>query len=366
MKRLTLIILALAAICSFTGTDAAAQAKFTTRKEKLSDLMYKTTKVVLTGNELLDESFKEEVIRRWRITPYEFCTFDEFNTLKGSADYYFLLIVQAQFRKETEPGLSMMTLIKGGSAPKPDSPLNDFYEVISLPLCSSTMSSGREVVFMSAFIDLVQEMTDRENKVASIEVSALTTPDNELARRAARNPAALSSRDYETWYCTAYVSAICYQIQEVITGSVASAVRKVAESEGTILDKTKLLMILITALSLIGSALGISNLVTASVMERSQEIGLFKAIGARDHSITGVVMTEILITALVGFGVGYFLGLGFAQLIGQSVFGSAIDPNPKVAPIVAGLIALVTIAGSLPAIRQVLRLRPAEVLHGGH
>ena len=39
--------------------------------------------------------------------------------------------------------------------------------------------------------------------------------------------------------------------------------------------------------------------------------------------------------------------------------------NPKVVPIVAGLIALVTIAGSLPAIRQILRLRPAEVLHGG-
>ena len=40
--------------------------------------------------------------------------------------------------------------------------------------------------------------------------------------------------------------------------------------------------------------------------------------------------------------------------------------NPKVVPIVAGLIALVTVAGSLPAIRMVLRLRPAEVLHGGH
>ena len=158
MKRLAIMILALAAICTLAGTDAAAQATFTTRKEKLSDLMYKTTKVVLTGNELLDESFKEEVIRRWRITPYEFCTFDEFNALKGSKDYYFLLIVQAQFRKETEPGLSMMTLIKGGSAPKPDSSFNDFYEVISLPLCASTMSSGREVIFMSAFIDLVQEM----------------------------------------------------------------------------------------------------------------------------------------------------------------------------------------------------------------
>lgn len=227
-------------------------------------------------------------------------------------------------------------------------------------------AGGDEDEQLYATLDLVQVLTDRENKVASIEVSALTTPDNELARRAAKNPAALSSRDYETWYCTAYVSAICYQIQEVITGSVATAVRKVAESEGTILDKTKLLMILITALSLVGSALGISNLVTASVMERSQEIGLLKAIGAKDRSITGVVMTEILITALLGFAGGYLMGFGFAQLIGHSVFGSSIDMDPKVAPIVAGLIALVTVAGSLPAIRMVLRLRPAEVLHGGH
>ena len=227
-------------------------------------------------------------------------------------------------------------------------------------------AGGDEDEQLFATLDLVQALTGREGKVASIEVSALTTPDNELARRAARNPAALSSRDYETWYCTAYVSAVCYQIQEVITGSVASAVRKVAESEGTILDKTKLLMILITALSLIGSALGISNLVTASVMERSQEIGLLKAIGAKDRSITGVVMTEILITALIGSAAGYLLGFGFAQLIGHSVFGSSIEMNPRVIPIVAGLIALVTVAGSLPAIRMVLRLRPAEVLHGGH
>ena len=227
-------------------------------------------------------------------------------------------------------------------------------------------AGGDEDEQIFATLDAVQALTDREGKVASIEVSALTTPDNDLARRAAKNPAALTSRDYETWYCTAYVSAICYQIQEVITGSVASAVRQVAESEGTVLDKTKLLMILITALSLIGSALGISNLVTASVMERAQEIGLLKAIGAKDRSITGVVMTEILITALIGFAAGYGMGFGFAQLIGRSVFGSAIEMNTKVIPVVAGLIALVTLAGSLPAIRMVLRLKPAEVLHGGH
>ena len=60
------------------------------------------------------------------------------------------------------------------------------------------------------------------------------------------------------------------------------------------------------------------------------------------------------------------MGFGFAQLIGHSVFGSAVEMKLKVIPIVAALIALVTMAGSLPAIRTVLRLRPAEVLHGGH
>ncbi|MDO4648840.1 MAG: ABC transporter permease [Eubacteriales bacterium] len=215
-----------------------------------------------------------------------------------------------------------------------------------------------------AELDLVQYLSDLEGNVATIEVSALTTPDNELAVRAARNPAALSAADYETWYCTAYVSAICYQIQEAISNSSASAVRQVADSEGAILDKTKLLMLLITALSLIGAALGISNLVTASVMERAQEIGLLKAIGAFDGPITRLIMTEVLITALVGGVGGYFMGFGFAQLIGRTVFGSAIEMNGMVIPIVALLIALVTIAGSLPAIRMVLRLDPAEVLHG--
>ena len=213
-------------------------------------------------------------------------------------------------------------------------------------------------------LDLVQELSGLDGKVASVEVSAITTPDNDLARRAAQNPKALSRADYDTWYCTAYVSAVCYQITEVVTDSVASAVRQVAESEGEILNKTELLMILITALSLVGAALGISNLVTASVMERSQEIGLLKAIGAHDKPITCMVMAEILITALAGMAVGYFAGLGMAQFIGKQVFGSSIEIKPVVIPVVAVLISLVTIAGSLPAIRMILRLDPAEVLHG--
>ncbi len=213
-------------------------------------------------------------------------------------------------------------------------------------------------------LDTAQALGNLDGKVDSIEVSALTTPDNELAEKAAKDPGSLSVSQYETWYCTAYVSSICYQIQEVISNSVASAVRQVADSEGQILEKTQLLMILITILSMVGAALGICNLVTASVMERSQEIGLMKAVGAHNASITGLVLSEILCTAVLGGIVGFFAGLGFAQIIGHSVFASAISMRPMVIPIVAVLVVIVTLIGCIPAIRMLLGLRPTEVLHG--
>ena len=226
-------------------------------------------------------------------------------------------------------------------------------------------AGGEEDERIYAPLEIAQKLSDTKGLIMSIEVSALTTPDNDLARKAAKNgPKSLGAADYETWYCTAYVSSICYQIQEVITDSVAAPVRQVAESEGAILEKTKLLMLLITFLSLLGSALGISNLVTASVMERSSEIGLIKAVGAHDGAITGLVLTEIIITAVAGGLVGYFAGFGFAQIIGHTVFGSAVEMKPIVIPIVAVLVVFVTLAGSIPAIRMLLRLRPAEVLHG--
>ena len=101
------------------------------------------------------------------------------------------------------------------------------------------------------------------------EVSAITSPDDELAVKAAKNPDLLSGDEYDLWYCTAYVSSICFQIQEAIPEASARAVRQIADSEGKILEKTELLMALITLMSLIGATLGISNLVTSGVMERS-------------------------------------------------------------------------------------------------
>ncbi len=225
-------------------------------------------------------------------------------------------------------------------------------------------SGSDEDSYIYTTLKLAQDFADKTNVVNSIEVSALTTPDNDLARKAARNPLSLTVKEWEVWYCTAYVSAICYQIQEVITDSVAKPIRQVAESEGDILNKTTLLMILITVLSLIGSALGISNLVTASVMDRRTEIGLQKAVGASNSRIIGIMLIEIIITGIIGAIAGYFIGLGLTQIIGYKVFGSAITPAPMVIPIVMVLILFVTLLGSIPAIRYLLNLNPTEVLHG--
>ncbi len=100
------------------------------------------------------------------------------------------------------------------------------------------------------------------------------------------------------------------------------------------------------------------------MMERSREFGLLKALGATNGAVLLLTLTEIMVTSLAGAIAGYFLGLGFAQIIGQQVFGAAVAINVMVIPWVLVAVILVTLIGSLPAIRMLLSLRPAAVLHG--
>ena len=227
-------------------------------------------------------------------------------------------------------------------------------------------SGDDEENYIFSTLPVAQKLSGNTGKYKKAEVSAITSPDDELAIKAAKNPDLLSGDEYDLWYCTAYVSSICFQIQEAIPGASARAVRQIADSEGKILEKTELLMALITLMSLIGATLGISNLVTSSVMERSAELALMMAVGAKNSQVTLLVLTEIILTSLIGAAAGYLMGYCFAQVIGQSVFSSAIKMSGMVAFLVTVMIIAVTLVGSLPAIRMILRLRPSEVLHGGH
>ena len=223
---------------------------------------------------------------------------------------------------------------------------------------------GEEENEIVGSLALAQSIAGAQGKIDQVEVSAMTTPENDLARKAAENPKALSQAEYDIWYCTSYVGSIAYQIEEVMQNAAAHPVRQIAESEGKILDKTKLLMLLITVLSLLSSSLGVSNLISANIMERSRELGLLKALGATNIAVVLSVLAEIFIAGFLGGILGYFVGLGFAQLIGENVFGSGIAVNPYVIPIIVVLMSLVLIIGSVPAIRMLLSLQPAEVLHG--
>ena len=150
------ILFTLSAILSFT---AFGQAQIDTKKVKIADFTQKITKVVLTGNIFHDAAMKREITARWTISPYEFCTLSEFNDLKTDSNYYFLLSAAGQFKKETEPGVVFLTLVKGGAEAADG--IEKMLEVISFPFSSSEDPDGREYVFLPAILDMIQSHTER-------------------------------------------------------------------------------------------------------------------------------------------------------------------------------------------------------------
>ena len=149
MKKFLILLVAI-----ILPLTAFAQAQITTKKIKISDFTQKTTKVVLTGNALFDAVLKEEIAARWRISPYEFCTLQEFNELKNQDSHYFLISTKGQFKTEDEPGLQFITLVKGGA--DAENGLDQMLEIVSLPIASAEDPSGREFAFMPAFLDIIQ------------------------------------------------------------------------------------------------------------------------------------------------------------------------------------------------------------------
>ncbi|OTA26725.1 ABC transporter permease [Alloscardovia macacae] len=211
---------------------------------------------------------------------------------------------------------------------------------------------------------LLQNVTGLVDSVNYVEVKALTTPENDLARKVEKSPEAVSKTEWETWYCTAYVSSIAYQIEEVIPGAVAKQVRQVAALQGNVLRKTQAIMIVMTVLTLLAATIAVANLMAAATAERSGEIALRKAIGAKNSEVMRFILAETGIICALGAVLGALLGTGVAQAIGQVVFHAGIVMRPMVFVLVAVLLALTVLLASVSALRSILHVKPAEVLHG--
>jgi macrolide transport system ATP-binding/permease protein len=121
------------------------------------------------------------------------------------------------------------------------------------------------------------------------------------------------------------------------------------------------MFLLLGGLSLAVGAIGIANITLVSVMERTGEIGLRRAIGATRGHIAAQFLLESGSMGVIGGIVGASLGVLVVVTVSASqVWTPVLDPAaPFLAPLMGGAIGLVS--GTYPALRAA-RLEPVEAL----
>ena len=133
------------------------------------------------------------------------------------------------------------------------------------------------------------------------------------------------------------------------------------EAASSISGTLTLLLGGIASISLVVGGIGIMNIMLVSVRERTREIGIRKAIGARAIDILAQFLVEALTLSLIGGLLGVALGLGISALIAQLAGWSfAFTPTTLVAAVASSLLVGV-VFGVWPA-RQAARLDPITAL----
>jgi putative ABC transport system permease protein len=142
------------------------------------------------------------------------------------------------------------------------------------------------------------------------------------------------------------------------------AMRTQAEWEQLAEQTSRLFIILllsIASVSLIVGGIGIMNIMLVSVAERTREIGIRKAIGAKPSDIQLQFLLEAVVLSLVGGGLGIFFGIAASYAIGK-VAGWTVIVSPISVILAFGFAAAVGIFfGYYPA-RKAAKLEPVEAL----
>ena len=222
-------------------------------------------------------------------------------------------------------------------------------------------TGGAEDQAVVAPLHIVQQLLGHPHAVRMVLVSALTKPEDAFARR---DPSTLSGPVRDRWYCSPYATSIAFQIHEALPGVRAEQIRQVEQNQGKVLSQISGLMLLLTLAALGASALAVSAAMAATILERRQEVGLMKSLGATNGAVASLFLTEASFLALTGATLGFLAGTVLAHQIGQNVFGSAIVVRPVVLVLVLFTALLVTFLGSAGAVRKAMRFDPAVVLRG--
>jgi putative ABC transport system permease protein len=149
----------------------------------------------------------------------------------------------------------------------------------------------------------------------------------------------------------------------------ALSVRNMAEANkffGIIMLALYLIIAFIGSGTLVAGIIGISNIMIFVIKERTKELGIRKALGAKPSAIIGMVVQEsVLITAIAGYA-GLSLGTYILSFIGNSLEEQYFIKDPSVSPgiVIGATIILVfsgLIAGYLPA-KRAAKIKPIEAL----
>ena len=138
--------------------------------------------------------------------------------------------------------------------------------------------------------------------------------------------------------------------------------KQVMETMTTVTGYMKMLLIAIAAVSLLVGAIGIMNMMLVSVAERTREIGIRKAIGAREKQIIIQFLSESILISFIGSMAGLLIGVGLSQGVGRFVLGYNVPFS--VWPVILSVSVAVVVglaSGVVPALKAA-RLNPIDSL----
>lgn len=207
----------------------------------------------------------------------------------------------------------------------------------------------------------LQTATGRAGQVDRVLVSALVLPGE-------APPMPDPGRDlaaYEKWICRPFAASVGREIESAMPGVTARPVAQLVRGEGRLVSRLNLLMLLLTGAALAAAVLGVMSTMVASVVDRTQEIALLRAIGATGAAVGRLFLAEALVVALVGGLLGVGIGFGLAQVVGRGAFGTAVAPHPLLVPAGLALAALVCLLGAWVPLRRTAAIDPALALKAG-
>jgi putative ABC transport system permease protein len=135
----------------------------------------------------------------------------------------------------------------------------------------------------------------------------------------------------------------------------------IAETAAATTRVMSILLGTIAAISLVVGGIGIMNIMLVSVTERTREIGIRMAIGARRRDVLWQFLIEALTLSLIGCGIGLLLGVGGALLVG-SLAGLPVSITPASVLLAVGVSFLIGVFFGFYPARRAAGLDPIEAL----